>query len=65
VANLARPGGNATGLSNRACEQSAKQLEILKTAVPRISRVSVLYNPGSSAIASGWMVRVKQPASSE
>jgi putative ABC transport system substrate-binding protein len=49
VASLARPGGNATGLSNLAGELVGKQLEILKAAVPRISRIGVLYNPGSSS----------------
>ena len=42
VANLARPGGNITGLSNLAPEISGKQLELLKEIVPRLSRVAVL-----------------------
>jgi len=45
VASLARPGGNATGLSSRVSGLSGKQLELLKTAVPQVSRVAVLYNP--------------------
>jgi putative ABC transport system substrate-binding protein len=45
VASLARPGGNATGLSNVVSELSGKQLELLKAAAPRVSRVTVLYNP--------------------
>jgi putative ABC transport system substrate-binding protein len=49
VASLARPGGNATGLSNLVTELSGKQLEIIKAAVPRASRVGVLYNPLSAA----------------
>ena len=49
VASLARPGGNATGMSILAPELSGKQLELLKTVVPQISRVAVLYNPSSSA----------------
>jgi ABC-type uncharacterized transport system substrate-binding protein len=44
VASLARPGGNATGTSTLLPELSRKQLELLKTAAPRISRVTVLYN---------------------
>ena len=47
VASLARPGGNATGLSNVMAELSGKQLEILKTAMPQVSRVGVLHNPAS------------------
>jgi putative ABC transport system substrate-binding protein len=42
VANLARPGGNITGMSVMAPEVSGKQLEILKEVVPRILRVAVL-----------------------
>jgi len=45
VASLARPGGNVTGLSNLAPGLGSKQLELLKAAVPKVSRVSVLYNP--------------------
>jgi len=45
VASLARPGGNATGLSSIISELGGKQLELLKAAVPQASRVTVLYNP--------------------
>jgi putative ABC transport system substrate-binding protein len=38
VANLARPGGNITGLSSLAPEISGKQLELLKQIVPRLLR---------------------------
>jgi putative tryptophan/tyrosine transport system substrate-binding protein len=41
VANLARPGGNITGLSNLSPEISGKQVELLKEIVPRLSRVAV------------------------
>jgi putative ABC transport system substrate-binding protein len=42
VANLARPGGNITGLSTLAPELSGKRLELLKEIVPKLSRVAVL-----------------------
>mgnify|MGYP001396157966 CR=1 FL=1 len=42
VASLAHPGGNITGLSSLAPEISAKQLELLKEVVPRLSHVAVL-----------------------
>ncbi len=42
VASLARPGGNVTGLTMMASGTSAKRLELLKEAVPRLSRVLVL-----------------------
>jgi putative ABC transport system substrate-binding protein len=50
VASLARPGGNITGLSTLFPEMSAKQLELLKEIVPKLSRVAVLgdaIRPGS------------------
>ena len=46
VASLARPGGNVTGLSNLAPELVGKRLELLKQAVPGVSRVAVLWQPG-------------------
>jgi putative ABC transport system substrate-binding protein len=42
VASLARPGGNVTGMSWLNPELSGKRLELLKDAVPKISRVAVL-----------------------
>ena len=46
IASLARPGGNITGLANDpAPEILAKNLEFLKEAVPRASRVALLWNP--------------------
>jgi len=42
VASLARPGGNVTGLTFMASGLAAKRLEILKAAVPKLSRVLVL-----------------------
>jgi ABC-type uncharacterized transport system substrate-binding protein len=44
VTNLARPGGNITGLSSLAFELDAKRLELLKQLVPQVSRVAVLWN---------------------
>jgi putative ABC transport system substrate-binding protein len=45
VASLARPGGNITGLSSHYREISAKQLELLRIFLPKLSRVAVLTNP--------------------
>jgi len=47
VDSLARPGGNITGLSTLARELSGKRLELLKEAVPRMSRVGVLWDPNT------------------
>jgi putative ABC transport system substrate-binding protein len=47
VTSLARPGGNVTGLSSLAPELVGKCLELLKQAVPGVSRVAVLWQPGA------------------
>ena len=46
AANLARPGGNITGLTaSLGPEIAGKQLELLKETVAKVSRVSALWNP--------------------
>ena len=62
VASLAHPGGNVTGLSGFASELGGNQLELLKEAFPRVSRVAVLWwnrtNPsgiGQDALLLGEM----------
>jgi putative tryptophan/tyrosine transport system substrate-binding protein len=47
VTNLARPGGNVTGLSMMAPDLVGKQLEQLKEVVPKVSRVALLWNPAN------------------
>jgi putative ABC transport system substrate-binding protein len=49
VSSLARPGGNITGLSFQTGELSGKWLELLKEVVPKLSRVSVLWDTSSTA----------------
>ena len=46
VPNLARPGGNVTGLSFLGTELAVKQLEILKQIAPGVSRIGLLANAG-------------------
>jgi putative ABC transport system substrate-binding protein len=46
VVSLARPGGNVTGLTSLATELNTKRLEILKDAVPKLSRVALLRPAG-------------------
>ncbi len=49
VASLARPGGNVTGLSQQLTpEIRAKQLQLLKEALPKVSRVAVLRSPATT-----------------
>ena len=49
VASLSRPDGNLTGLEIFTTQLDAKRLEILKEALPTITKVAVLWNPGSAA----------------
>ena len=49
VASLARPGGNVTGFtSTPGPEIHGKQMELLREAIPTLSRLGVLINPSSS-----------------
>jgi putative ABC transport system substrate-binding protein len=52
VKSLSHPGGNITGLSNLSRELGPKQLEILLSMVPKLSRLAVLVNPDNSATIS-------------
>ena len=54
VASLARPGGNITGVSDLISVLTTKRLELLKAAVPGVSRVAVLADPANPN--TPWMV---------
>ncbi len=45
VPSLARPGGNVTGVSDAAADLAAKQLDLLRQLIPRVSRAAVLRRP--------------------
>jgi putative ABC transport system substrate-binding protein len=47
VASLARPGGNLTGVTIIMSETAAKSLELLKEAVPGLSRAAVIWDPAT------------------
>ena len=49
VESLARPGGNITGVTRIATQLGGKRLELFKEAVPKLSRVAVLYVPTNAA----------------
>jgi putative ABC transport system substrate-binding protein len=52
VSSLAHPGGNVTGTSMMAPDLVAKQLELLREVVPKVSRVAVLWNPANPGSAA-------------
>ena len=61
VESLARPGGNLTGLSLMSVDLSGKRLELLKEAVPNLSRVALLLDLNSRLVAPG-QIKANQTA---
>ena len=53
VASLARPGANITGVALMMTETNAKSLELLKEAVPGLSRVAVIWDPATPSHGPG------------
>ena len=53
VASLARPEGNVTGMTLFAPGMDARRLQLLRDALPKVTRVAVLWNAASAAHASG------------
>jgi ABC-type uncharacterized transport system substrate-binding protein len=49
VESLARPGGNVTGLTSLSRELGGKRLELLREALPELTRLTVLYYPALPA----------------
>jgi putative ABC transport system substrate-binding protein len=60
VSSLARPGGNVTGVSLTASDLTTKQLQLLKEAVPGLSRVAILRNSDSPPWAHPVMVKAAE-----
>ena len=52
VTSLARPGGHVTGFTIVGPQIEGKRLDLLKEAVPELSRVAVLWNPSNPALVS-------------
>ena len=51
VASLAHPGGNITGDTSLGPPMAAKRLQLLKLAIPTMSRVAILWNPNNGSHA--------------
>jgi putative ABC transport system substrate-binding protein len=49
VASMARPGGNITGFTSFEATMGGKWIELLKEIAPRVTRVSIVFNPDASA----------------
>jgi putative ABC transport system substrate-binding protein len=62
VANLARPGGNATGINFFLMEVAAKRLRLLHDLVPKAVRVAVFVNPANAANAETTSRAVREAA---
>jgi putative tryptophan/tyrosine transport system substrate-binding protein len=54
VDSLARPGENITGITTIALLLAGKRLELLKEAIPKLSRVAVLWNPQDPSSTQQW-----------
>jgi putative ABC transport system substrate-binding protein len=62
VTSLARPGGNATGISFLAHEISSKRLALLRELVPKAARIAVLVNPANVPGTEGTLREVQEAA---
>ena len=61
VASLARPGGNVTGNSGLSPELITKMLEILKDAVPKLTRVGILRSRGAGTNVAEFQLKELRP----
>jgi len=64
VANLARPGGNLTGVNFFSGELGAKRLELLRELVPSVTRLAVLVSPANAKYAETTLNEVGPAAQS-
>ena len=54
VASLNRPGANLTGVTTIAAQLAVKRLELLREAVPGLTRIAVIRNPGDLEQIDEW-----------
>jgi putative ABC transport system substrate-binding protein len=59
VASLSHPGGNITGLSTIAFDLAAKRVQILKEAMPGLTRLALLVNPNTAGDAPRLVAEMK------
>ncbi|HEY7843443.1 MAG TPA: ABC transporter substrate-binding protein [Bradyrhizobium sp.] len=64
VASLSQPGGNVTGFTDYDGPMAGKWLEMLTQITPRVTRVSVLYNPASAPFAPLMLRAIENAAAS-
>jgi|tagenome__1003787_1003787.scaffolds.fasta_scaffold20845843_2 putative ABC transport system substrate-binding protein len=62
VANLARPGGNLTGINFFTTELAAKRLALLGELVPKAVRIAVLVNPANTPATESTLRDVPEAA---
>jgi ABC-type uncharacterized transport system substrate-binding protein len=65
VTSLARPGANRTGVNLYTTAVGAKRLELVKDALPKLSRIGILANPGWPTIVTQLDLPVEQPTTFE
>jgi putative ABC transport system substrate-binding protein len=61
VDSLPHPGGNRTGITNMAAILTGKRMELLKEAIPEVSRLAVLWDPQAPGSTPQWQ-ESQQPA---
>jgi putative ABC transport system substrate-binding protein len=64
VASFPRPGGNVTGFVTMESTMAGKWLELLKEIAPRVTRVTMLFNPATAPYAEYWLNPFKAAAAS-
>jgi putative tryptophan/tyrosine transport system substrate-binding protein len=64
ISNMARPGGNVTGILNFEFSMGGKWLETLKQVAPAVRRVALLFNPDTAPFAASFMrvIEVSAPS---
>ena len=64
ISNMARPGGNVTGILNFEFSMGGKWLETLKQVAPAVRRVAILFNPDTAPFAASFVrvIEVSAPS---